>query len=75
MRAQVLSVRRIGRTVRSVGSPCYELEEEREDSKECGGAKVMSVRRTERTLRSLGSPDYECEEDREYSEECGEPRL
>ena len=31
-----MSVRRTGRTVRSVGSPCYEFEEDREVREECG---------------------------------------
>ena len=35
-----MSVRRTATTERSVGSPGYECEEDREDSKECGESRL-----------------------------------
>ena len=61
--------------MRSVGSPGYESEEDREVSEECGESRFGSVTRTRRTVRCVGNPAYGCEKDRKDSVECGEYRL
>ena len=39
---QVMSMRRTGRTLRCVGSPGHECEEDREDSEECGESRLLA---------------------------------
>ena len=37
---QVTNVKRTGKTVMSLGSPCYVCEEDIEDSEECGESRL-----------------------------------